>query len=455
MDIVWDQFLTIIRQEVGSRVVDTWFKVVLLKRWDIILQEVYLEAPNTFVKDWLHKNYLTLCQTHLARLFKVPVVKVIIYAVNEACKKEPAVVVIDPEANKGEPQLYKPAKVISFKRAQVNTGYSFDNFIKAPHNFLAYAAAQAISEKPGKLYNPLFIYSESGLGKTHLLHAIGGSIKKQNQKATVLYQATDRFVSEFINAVRLNKVHQFEEKYQSVDVLLFDDIQLISNKGQTQEAFFHIFNLLHGAHKQIVFSGDTFPENMNGIAERLRSRFASGLVTNIYEPSLETKVAILKKKAELSNEKLDDDVTLFIAQQSNSNIRDLEGAFVRVLAFASLTKQSITLELAHKVLLRVPAIHKKKLIDMDTVVKTVNKYYNSSKKELCSKSRNKTIALVRHIAMYLIKHLTDKSLRDIGLFFGSRDHTSVVYALEKVERYKKENTQFNLELRHLEQEILR
>lgn len=455
MDIVWHEFLTIIREEVGSRVVDTWFKAVLLKRWDMLLKELYLEVPNAFVKDWLNKNYLTLCQTNLARLLNVTTLKVIIVSAQDS-KQETLVTVAAPEhAEKQEVALYKSAKVATIKRGNyTNSGYSFENFVVAPSNSLAYAAAHAITEKPGQLYNPLFIYGESGLGKTHLLHAIGGAIKNRNQKAVVLYQTTDRFVSEFINAIRFNKIHQFEAKYQSVDVLLIDDVQFISNKGQTQEAFFHIFNLLYDAHKQIVFSSDTFPQDIEGIAERLRSRFAWGLVTDIYAPSLETKVAILKKKAELSSVVVLDTVMHFIAEQASSNIRELEGALVRIIAFASLTQQAITLELAHKVLFRAPT-KTPQVVDFDAIVKVINKQYNCNFKELCSKSRNKHIAFVRHVAMYCMKHLTDKSLRDIGMFFGGRDHTCVVYALDKIERHIKENSYFSLELRRIENEILK
>ncbi|MCX5925678.1 MAG: chromosomal replication initiator protein DnaA [Candidatus Dependentiae bacterium] len=454
MDIVWQEFLTIIREEVGSRVVDTWFKAVSFRRWDMLLKEVYLEAPNAFVKDWLHKNYLILCQTHLARLLNVATLKVIISDVNEIKNSVSEHVVISTAEVKQEVVLYKPVKMAAIKRGNyTNGGYSFDNFVMAPSNSLAYAAAHAVAENPGQIYNPLFIYGESGLGKTHLLHAIGGAIKNRHQKAVVLYQTTDRFVSEFINAIRFNKVHQFEAKYQSADVLLIDDVQFISNKGQTQEAFFHIFNLLHDAHKQIVVSSDTFPQKMEGIAERLRSRFAWGLVTDIYAPSLETKVAILKKKAELSSEIVNDNVLHFIAEHVTSNIRELEGALVRIIAFATITQQPITLDLAHKVLLRM-VVKKPRVVDFEAVVKVINKHYSCNSKDLFSKSRNKHISFVRHVAMYCMKHFTDKSFRDIALFFGGRDHTCVVYALSKIERHIKENVHFGLELRRIESELL-
>jgi chromosomal replication initiator protein len=583
MDHIWQDFLTIIRDEVGSRVVDTWFKAVSLDRWDMLTNTAYLQTPNAFVRDWICKNYLNLCQIHLARLLHVPEIKIIIVqdsvqvsafepsAVSNAAGSGIDSVGFRPAASKtivsggvqraeqekahnvglfdqrvvhnnsksdlsvrssaqsssqqnhssysssksgsyqkswqnhaqpdthtvqtqshtqalahsktqpvgaanpdsqlyaptysqpnfhanaqtqSEVALYKPAKVASIKRGNyTNNNYSFDSFVVAQSNSLAYAAAHAVTEKPGQLYNPLFIYGKSGLGKTHLLHAIGGAIKQRNQKAVVLYQTTDRFVSEFINAIRFNKVHQFEAKYQSADVLLIDDVQFISHKGQTQEAFFHIFNLLYDAHKQIVFSSDTFPQDMDGIAERLRSRFAWGLVTDIYEPSLETKVAILKKKAESSNEIVADDALYFIAEQVTSNIRELEGALVRVIAFASLTQQQITLELAQRVLDRGVPVKKEKVVDFESIVKVVNKNYGSTMAELCSKTRNKHVTFTRHVAMYFMKQLTEKSLRDIGHFLGGRDHTTVVHALDKIERQIQDNPTFGLELKRIENEL--
>lgn len=467
MGTVWHEFLTIIREEVGSRVVDTWFKAVSFKRWDMLSKEAHLEVPNAFVKDWLNKNYLSLCQTHLARLLHVASIKVIISALNEARSSEPMVNTSEsllPAVRDTLPltvDISTSNKHVLAKRdgqarmRYAAHGYSFDNFVVASNNSFAYAAAQVVAERPGDLYNPLFIYGDSGLGKTHLLHAIGGALKARDHKMTIVYQTTDRFVSEFINAIRFNKVHAFEAKYQGADVLLLDDVQFISDKGQTQEAFFHIFNVLYDARKQIVFSSDTFPQDMAGIAERLRSRFAWGLVTDIHAPSLETKIAILRKKAESSSEIVHDEVLHFIAEQITSNIRELEGALVRIMAFASLTQQAITLDLAYKVLLRSTTMPTQRTVDLETIVKVINRQYNCSFKDLCSKSRNKHVVFVRQVAMYCMKQMTNKSLRDIGMFFGGRDHTCVVYALEKIERHLKENAPFGLELRRIEHEVLK
>jgi chromosomal replication initiator protein len=300
----------------------------------------------------------------------------------------------------------------------------------------------------------LFIYGCSGLGKTHLLHAIGNAIRERDKKSFVLYQTTDRFVNEFINAIRFDKVHKFEAKYRNIDVLLIDDVQFISNKEQTQEAFFHIFNSLHDSHKQIVFSSDTFPQDLAGLAERLRSRLAWGLVTDIQPPSIETKIAILKKKADASKELLSDEVAEFIASRVISNIRELEGSLIRVIAFASLTKQPITLELAKKVLVRTEEEVAPGQIDLEKVVRCVNKYYSYSLGDLRSKNRNKDLSFARQVTMFLMKKVTDKSLRDIGFYLGGKDHSTVMHALKKVQYQADSDHSFAAKLKKMEKEIL-
>lgn len=455
IDGIWQDFLKIIHEEAGSRVVDTWFKAVILTRWDALQKEVHLEAPNGFVKDWIQNHYLPLCQTHLGRLLNVSMPKVIITDARLAKEKTTSSDSLQVVPARVSKETYSPAKVPRVKRGSYShNNYSFDSFVVGPSNSLAYAAAHAVTEKPGLLYNPLFIYGGSGLGKTHLMHAIGNGIKQEQKKAVVLYQTTDRFVSEFISAIRFNKMHRFEQKYQGVDVLLIDDVQFISNKEQTQEAFFHIFNVLYDARKQIVFSSDTFPQNINGIAERLRSRLAWGLVTDIYTPSLETKVAIIKKKAELNKQDISDEVAYFIASRMVSNIRELEGALVRVVAFASLTQQEVTLELAQKVLSHSEP-KKQHAVGFSDIIKNVNKYYPYDIKLLRSKSRNKDLAFARHVAMYLMKRLTNKSLRDIGLFLGGRDHSTIMHGLEKIKDHIQKHPDFNVQLKRIEEDILR
>lgn len=456
---IWDQFLKIAKDEAGSRVVETWFKAVSLYRWDSLAQTVYLQAPNSFVKDWIIGNYLDLVKLNLGRLLNVETVKVVfIDTVNENSSN---LKTSTPQAHADlVPAVLDRPKNALLKRMQsknhgsFNVSYQFETFVVGPSNSLASAAAQAVTEKPGILYNPLFIYGGSGLGKTHLMHAIGNGIKANNSKASVLYQTADRFVNEFINAIRFDKIHRFRMKYQNVDVLLIDDIQFISNKEQTQEAFFHIFNSLYDSHKQIVFSSDTFPQNIRGIAERLRSRLAWGLVTDVHAPSLETKVAILKRKADLHAEQLDDDVAHFIAMRVDSNIRELEGALIRVLAFASLTNQPVSLELAKRVLIRVQE-QETMPVNLKQVIRCIGKYYPYTLHDLRSKRRNKNLSFARHVAMFLIKRTTEKSLRDIGQFLGGRDHSTVMHALDKVENHIEKTPGFLEQLKRMEKEILR
>lgn len=453
---IWEEFLKIAREEVGSRVVETWFKAISLQRWDMLSKEVHLKAPNGFVRDWIYKHYLAILQVHLGRLLRIDMPK-ILFVDHIAEEKisghnvsSTVPVVIPASVVQQKNILIRPAQKIF---GYMNKNYSFSTFVVGPHNSLAYAAAQAVTEKPDKLYNPLFIYGGSGLGKTHLLHAIGNEIQEVNKHIAVVYQTADRFVNEFIHAIRFDKIHKFQLKYQNIDLLLIDDVQFISNKEQTQEAFFHIFNALYDAHKQIVFSSDTYPQNMKGIAERLRSRFSWGLVADIYMPSLETKVAILKKKVALNNENIDDDVAYFIATHTVSNIRELEGALIRVLACASLNKQPVTLELAKRVLTQTTQ-YATRTIDFQHIMTKVCRFYPCTVEDLQSKSRNKDVVIARHVAMFLMKSLTDKSLRDIGDFFGGRDHSTVMHALEKVEEQIKRQPELQQKLRRLEEEIM-
>ena len=459
LETIWDDFLTIIKQEAGTRVVETWFKAVTLRHWDDYTKKAYLEAPNSFVRDWIETNYTSLIHTHLGRLLHSETLKIVFVCAEQEKKELQNNQLVSASEKSLEQQddapHYVPAKVsFNKQRGPINKSYLFDTFVVGPSNSLAHAAAQAIAEKPGYLYNPLFFYGGSGLGKTHLLHAIGNEIKQRYEKAEVLYQTADRFINEFINAIRFDKIHKFQLKYKSVDVLLIDDIQFISNKEQTQEAFFHIFNTLYDLHKQIVFSSDTIPQDIKGLAERLRSRLGWGLVADIRMPTLETKIAILKKKAEMSNEHLPNDVAEYIASRVVSNIRELEGSLVRVLAFSSLTNQPISLDLAQKVLVRVTDT-KRKTVEFDQVIKVFSKYYPFTLEQLRSKNRNKDLSFARQMVMFLMKKITEKSLRDIGLFLGGRDHSTVMHAINKIERQRVASESMSQQINAIEQEVSR
>lgn len=438
---LWHDFLAVVREEVGSRVVETWFKAVTLVRWDVHAKIAYLEAPNRFVTDWLTAHYSQLMREQLGRLLNerelnivfmqptetaaLAVIKTALPHKKEEALFEPAV----PLAPAAMPAVIKGGK----PRGSINTQYTFETFVVGPTNTLAFAAAKAVAEKPGRLYNPLFMYGASGLGKTHLLHAIGNYIQARDPKLTILYQAADRFVHEFINAIRFDRVYQFEARYKDVDVLLVDDIQSISNKEQTQEAFFHIFNALHQAHKQVVCTSDSMPRSIAGLAERMRSRLEGGLIADIQAPTLETKIAILRKKAEAHRMVIADEVAQYIAHQVHSNVRELEGALIRVCAYASLTNQPVTLELAQRVVLPSVIAQQTSEADLALIAGVVAEHFKCSVAALRSSNRHKDIAHARHVAMYLMKKNTARSLRDIALFFARKDHTTVMYGCEKIE----------------------
>lgn len=461
---IWHEFLKIAQQEVGSQMVETWLKAVSLQRWDARTKTVHLAAPNSFVKEWLRINYASLFEHHLCRLLNVDQVK-IVFSETSAVEKPPEDAELkSPDVSE---MVYTPAKLVP--RAQektgvsrrvegrtlghINTNYKFETFVVGASNHLAYNAAYAVTEKPGSMYNPLFMYGGSGLGKTHLLHAIGNEIKTKNKRAVILYQTADRFVNEFINAIRFDKVHQFQSKYKDVDVLLIDDVQFIANKDQTQEAFFHIFNTLYDAHKQIVFSSDTYPQNLNGIAERLRSRLEWGLVADIQLPDLATKMEILKKKAALNSFALQDDVAQFLASRVVANVRALEGSLVHIMAVASLTNQAVTVDLARKILARTNVSSSPAVLDLDHIVKHVCDHYALTVTDLRSNNRAKQLALARQVAMYLMKKMTGKSLNEIGFFLGRKDHSTVIHAIEKIQTIIKKSPDFSAHLVRLEEKI--
>lgn len=463
LDTLWQEFLSIIKEEAGTRVVDTWFKAVSLIRWDPTGSAAYLEVPNIFIRDWIQSHYMPLIGTHLARLLHVQEIHALLVvrgaqAAQESKEIVHEIVVKQEEvAIVSEPKHQTQVAKAPTHRIQpgIRATHTFQTFVVGPNNSLAYAAAQAVTQKPGVLYNPLFIYGGSGLGKTHLLHAIGNGIKQADEKASILYQTADRFVNEFINAIRFDRVHVFKEKYRAVDVLLIDDIQFISNKEQTQEAFFHIFNTLYDLHKQIVFTSDVIPQNIVGLAERLRSRLSWGLVSDIQAPSLETKIAIVRKKAEQSHESFPDEVASFIASMDVSNIRELEGLLIRVLAFASLTGQPITLGLAQNVLGIQNPTPKSQSIDFEAIIRCLCRHFAYTLDDLRSKNRSKELSFVRHVAMFLMKKFTERSLRDIGVFLGGRDHSTVMHALEKIEESIKTDSIIREQIEKIEASILK
>lgn len=455
---LWQEFLTIVREQVGSRVVETWFKAVRCIRWDSQHKKMYLEAPNHFVKEWLSSHYEDIFIKNLSRLLNEPKISVefidaSVLPTTEPALIKPAVLVAQKTQFTAALPIVKQAKIEPLRsRGSLNSSYFFESFVVGPSNELACAAAIAITEKPGKLYNPLFIYGPSGLGKTHLLHAIGNKIKDTHKRAHVLYQSADRFVNEFISAIRFDKMYQFEAKYKDIDVLLVDDIQFISHKEQTQEAFFHIFNTLHQAHKQIVFTSDSLPCDIAGLAERMRSRLEGGLIADIQFPTLETKMAILQKKASLNNLELPHEVAHFMATHYYNNIRELEGALMRLIAYSALTQEVLTLELAQRI------FQKNKTSDsaapsLMLIAEKVMMHCGVTLAELRSAKRNKELARARHLAMYLMKKHTTSSLKEIGIFLARSDHTTVLHAYEKIAQLLSDHQETQHVIKKIEQTL--
>jgi len=500
IELIWQEFLKIVRAEEGSRVVETWFKAVKLTRWDALERVVYLEAPNLFVKRWVSTHYADLCRQHLSRLLSEEQLTIVFceprivepYALGQLQetsfheqytqetrgkslvlaadqdKKIHKIALLEKQsetfhaarrlAAPSETAVARVEKPLVPRRRgeradiDLQEQYRFDTFVVGPSNALAFSAAQAAAENTGKLYNPLFIYGGSGLGKTHLLHAIGNYVHMHDRHKVVLYQPADHFITDFVSAIRQNKVYEFEARYHNIDVLLVDDVQFISKKEQTQEAFFRVFNQLHQKQRQLVFTSDSMPCDIKGLAERMRSRLEGGLITDIQMPLLETKIAILHKKAEANNYVLDDDVAYFIGACECSSIRELEGMLIRVIAYASLTKQPVSVGLARKALAHTREA-KKEGVGLPLIARFVGKYFSYSVQELRSSKRNKDLAQARHVAMFFMKKLTDASLREIGLFFERKDHTTVLSALEKIERQQRRDRVFAQELRKIEQDL--
>lgn len=443
---LWQDLLLMLTEEVGSRVVETWFKAISFSRWDADTNTAYVSAPNAFVRDWVSSQYTALLKTHLSRLLNANVSLAFIDESKTAVQR----------VEKEKPARTMPATQEQQGKYHISPRFVFDSYIVGEHNAVAVAAAQAVAEKPGSLYNPFFITGGSGLGKTHLLQAIGNQIKQAHPRAKIVYQSGDRFVHEFVNAIRFDKIKNFEERYKDVDVLLIDDIQLLSHKEQTQEAFFHIFTTLYEKGKQIIFASDVLPNQIEGLSERLKSRLNGSLIADIQPPSTATKVAIIQKKAFLQQTPIREDVASFIASRSSSNVRELEGLLIRVLAFAALTHQVLTVDIAHKVLARTTLeIQQQARRDMPQIASVVAKCCSTSITDLRSTKRQKDLVDARHIAMYFMKKYTQHSLRDIAAYWCRKDHTTVIHAISKIEKARLLDKVLDQKIVAIERELLR
>ena len=416
LDQIWESVLSLIKVELTEVSFNTWLKSIE----PISLKEgkVILGAPNDFTKGILEGRYINLIRNAIKQITKEN------YDISFVVPGEEINVITQSPKEKLEDK--------SIIKSQLNPKYTFNTFVTGKSNEFAHAASLAVAEAPAQAYNPLFIYGGVGLGKTHLMHAIGHFILSENPDAKVVYVSSEKFTNELINSIREYKNEEFRNKYRNVDVLLIDDIQFIAGKEGTQEEFFHTFNALHENNKQIIISSDRPPKDIPTLEDRLRSRFEWGLTTDIQTPDLETRMAILRKKANLENLEMPDDVMLLIADKIHSNIRELEGALIKVVAYSSLTNKSITTELAEEALKDIISNHKSVEITVDLIKDKVSKKFGIRMDEFNSKKRTRAIAYPRQIAMYLTRDLTDLSLPKIGDEFGGRDHTTVIHACEKI-----------------------
>jgi len=416
---VWKKAQDSIKEKIGATSYETWFSA--LNCYEKSPDVLVIETPDDFFKSWIIEHYESTISESLrnisSRLIQVT------YEVNPQIFKK--------TTQSRLSEFEEEFKETGIKPTGLNPRLTFDNFVVGSANRFAHAASLAVAESPAKAYNPLFIYGGVGLGKTHLMQAITHKMREYNPKLKSLYISSEKFTNELIEAIRYRSTNQFRQKYRELDVLLIDDIHFIAGKESTQEEFFHTFNALHDNRKQIVISSDRPPRDISNLEDRLRSRFAWGLITDIQPPNFETRVAILRKKSEREPIKVPEDVILFIAQEIKTNIRELEGALIRVIAYSLIEEKTVSLEMA-KLILKDMVKEAIKTINVDTIQKIVADFFKISLTDLKTTRRHKNIVLPRQVAMYLSRQLTNLSLPEIGSAFGGKDHTTVLHSWKKI-----------------------
>ncbi len=444
---LWQQCLARLQDELPATEFSMWIRPLQAELNDNTLA---LYAPNRFVLDWVRDKYINninellndFCGSDAPALhFEVgnkplsvtPVIPQVRNTNNTPAFVMPSSAPVRPSWDNSTKALPDVAY-----RSNVNPKHTFDNFVEGKSNQLARAAARQVAENPGSAYNPLFLYGGTGLGKTHLLHAVGNSIMQHKANARVVYMHSERFVQDMVKALQNNAIEEFKRYYRSVDALLIDDIQFFANKERSQEEFFHTFNALLEGNQQIILTSDRYPKEINGVEDRLKSRFGWGLTVAIEPPELETRVAILMKKADENKIQLPGEVAFFIAKRLRSNVRELEGALNRVIANANFTGRAITIDFVREALRDLLALQEK-LVTIDNIQKTVAEYYKIKVADLLSKRRSRSVARPRQMAMALAKELTNHSLPEIGDAFGGRDHTTVLHACRKIEQLREES----------------
>ena len=441
MGELWSEALEEIKDRVGKQNFDTWIKPVRFITKN--KNEITLEVPNKFFRDWLTENYVGQIENILATFAKQDIK--IVFSVNQKLASR-STVEKTPKKDEKERDNKLP------RTSNLIPKYTFENFVIGASNQFAHAACMAVANQPGDHYNPLFIYGGVGLGKTHLVNAIGHWAEAQRAGLKVVYLSSESFMNELIGSLRRDRMDEFKAKFRTVDILILDDVQFLAGKERTQEEFFHTFNSLYESHKQIVITSDKFPKEIPGLEDRLRNRFEWGLIADIQPPDVETRIAILQKKAEVEGVRLPSDVAIFIATHINSNVRELEGSLTRLGAFSSLTKTPITLELTKEVL-RNTLRGAEKDLTVESIQKTICDYFNIRIGDLKAKRRTQNIALPRQVAMYLCRKHTENSFPAIGDKFGGRDHSTVIHASKTIEQRIKDDPHMQNTIEKLERTL--
>ena len=440
----WVDVLEFISPKVGDEAMDTWFQPLELE--NITKDHASIRVPNKFFGEWLGRNYKELLIEAFQQAGDINPIDVIFVLKEESGKVTTQTVI------SGNKESHRPLQAQKVRRQPLpNPKYTFETFVVGASNQFAHAACLAVAESPAKAYNPLFIYGGVGLGKTHLLNSIGNYVADRTD-LRIAYVTTEQFTNEVINSIRYDKMMELRRRYRNVDMLLIDDIQFLAGKERTQEEFFHTFNSLYEARKQIVLSSDRFPKEMPSMEERLRSRFEWGLIADLQQPDVETRIAILRKKSEEEGISISEDVIQLLAANLKSNIREIEGALIRLGAYASLTGQQITVDMA-KNILRDLLGGKRKVITIEDIQEAVASRFHVKIADLKSKRRTKTLVYPRQIAMFLCRDLTDSSFPEIGRDFGGKDHTTIIHACKQMKKNQETDATLRSTLQSLKEEI--
>lgn len=441
----WETVSQVLSERISKQSFERWFGQTSL--FSENEEEIEVSVPNRFSKEWIEGHY----NRDIDDILSMMRMKKILHF--RVCKEAESVNQVAEPGNGKEVPSAAPSTTYRRKEPFLNPRFNFENFVVGSSNQFAHAAARAVAEKPYEAYNPLFVYGGVGLGKTHLMHAVGHHLLSMNAHIKICFISTESFMNEMISCIRYDRMPQFRNKYRNMDVLMVDDIQFLSDKERTQEEFFHTFNALYDARKQLVFSSDRYPKEIQNLEERLRSRFEWGLLADIHPPDLETKIAILRKKAEIDDIRLPDEVNYFLAKNIRSNVRELEGSLIKLGAYASLSGQEISVDLAKEVL-KDFLDAKESVVTIEKIQKKVSEQFNVRMGDLKSKKRTRSIVFPRQIAMYLCRKLTEKSLPEIGKSFGGKDHTTVIHSCKHIESKIKADLDFSRTLRKISEDIL-